>query len=288
MTDFEVLGLLLIAVALSFVNWRLGVLICLFVGFIQDPLRKLIPGEPVYMTVMVGAPLLMTMLGAHLRRVSLSFRPLHAWSDALRRPLNFFVSLVLLQSAAAILKTGSPIIGAIGALSYLSPFPAILLGYQFSRSERDISKVIKVYLAISILMVPGVYLAYAGYDWPILKQVGEGLFIYSLQKGRLNLFAGFLRSPEIAAWHAAAASCLLILAALAVRGKTYLKWGAGFLVPALLGAILLTGRRKFLVKFSYSCRSTLCFWSCLPGNLLNRPPSRGRRYCLLPGLVLPP
>jgi len=228
------------------------------------------------------------MLGAHLRRVSLSFRPLHAWSDALRRPLNFFVSLVLLQSAAAILKTGSPIIGAIGALSYLSPFPAILLGYQFSRSERDISKVIKVYLAISILMVPGVYLAYAGYDWPILKQVGEGLFIYSLQKGRLNLFAGFLRSPEIAAWHAAAASCLLILAALAVRGKTYLKWGAGFLVPALLGAILLTGRRKFLVKFSYSCRSTLCFWSCLPGNLLNRPPSRGRRYCLLPGLVLPP
>ena len=248
MTEYEVFGLLLIVMGLSFVNWRLGVLICLYVGFIQDPLRKLLPGEPVYMTVMVGAPLLMTMLGAHLRRVSLTFRPLHAWKDVLRTPLNFFVLLVLLQSAAAFFRTGNPIIGAIGALSYLAPFPAILLGYQFSRNKRDISRVIKVYMAVSILMVPGVYLAYAGYDWPVLKQVGEGLFIYSLQKGRLDLFAGFLRSPEIAAWHAATAACLLFLVALAVRGKTYLKWGAGFLVPALLGAILLTGRRKFLVE----------------------------------------
>ena len=106
MTDFEVFGLILIAMSLAFVNWRLGVLICLFVGFIQDPLRKLIPGEPVYMTVMVGAPLLMTILGAHLRGVSLSFRPLHAWNDVLRKPLNFFILLVVLQSAAAIIKTG--------------------------------------------------------------------------------------------------------------------------------------------------------------------------------------
>lgn len=248
MTDLEVFGLIFIAMALCFANWRVGVFICIVVGFIQDPLRKLIPGEPVYFTAMVGAPLLMTLLGARLRNVRLSFRPLHSWNDVLRTPLNVFVLLVLLQSGAAVVKTGSFAVGAIGALSYLAPIPAILLGYQLSRSERDIVKVIKVYLAVSVVMVLGVYLAYADVDWRVLKQVGEGLFIYSRERGRLNLYSGFLRSPEIAAWHSATAACLLVLLALAIRRNVILKWGAGVLAPVLLGAILLTGRRKFLVE----------------------------------------
>jgi len=248
MTDFEVFGLIIIAMALCFANWRVGVFICIVVGFLQDPLRKLMPGEPVYFTAMVGAPLAMTLLGARLRNVRLSFRPLHAWNDVLRAPLKFFVLLVFAQSGAAFIKTGSLAVAGIGALSYLAPLPAILLGYRFSRGERDLVKVIKVYLGLSVIMVLTVYLGYAGLDWTILKQVGTGLFIYSAERGRLDLYSGFLRSPEIAAWHAATAVCLLMLVALAIHRNSILKWGSGLLVPALLGAILLTGRRKFLVE----------------------------------------
>src|SRR5262245_57809278 len=118
MSDLEVFALLLIAMALCFANWRVGVLICIFVGFMQDPLRKLVPGEPVFLTAMVGAPLLATIIGAHQRKIRLSFRPLHAWNDVLRKPLKFFVLFVLLQSCAGFIRTGSPIVAGIGVLSY--------------------------------------------------------------------------------------------------------------------------------------------------------------------------
>jgi hypothetical protein len=248
MSDLEVLALLIIFSSLCVARWRVGVSICLFVGFFQDPLRKLTLGEPIYFTALVGLPLAATILGAYLRNAGISFRPVHSWRKVLRRPLNLFILLVGIQSVAAIIKTGTPIIGAIGALSYMAPLPAIMLGYHFSRTETDITKFIKTYLAIGILMVSGIYLSYAGFDWRILKSIGEGLFVYSAEKGRLNLYSGFLRTPEIAAWHAATSICLLTLLAFSLPRKPILKALAGVLVMFLLGALLLTGRRKFLVE----------------------------------------
>lgn len=248
MTDFEVFALLLIPLVLCITNWRLGVCICLLVGFIQDPLRKLTPGEPIYFTALVGAPLVATIIGAYIRNVRFSFRPLHSFNKVLRKPLNVFIVFVGLQSLAAVIRTGSPIIGAIGALSYMAPLPGILLAYKFSRSEMDMTRMIRVYLSVGILMVSGIYLSYAGYDWPVLKSVGEGLFIYSTEKGRLDLYSGFLRSPEIAAWHAAAAVCLLLVLAQSLKRNAIFKASAGVLVIFLLSALLLTGRRKFLVE----------------------------------------
>src|SRR6185503_6298317 len=248
MSDIEAYGLVIVAMVLCLANWRTGVLACLVVGFLQDPLRKLVPGEPVVFTVLVGGPLVITLLGAYLRKVPLSFKPLNAWNDVLRRPIRCFLLMVFLQSGAAFFKTGSAIVAGIGALSYLAPLPAILLGYYFCRTDRDIAKIIKVYLILSVVMTLSVYLSYAGVNWTVLKQVGEGIFIYSWERGRLDLYSGFLRTPEIAAWHAAAAACLLLLAALAIKTNAVLKCAGGALVVGLLGVILLTGRRKFLVE----------------------------------------
>jgi hypothetical protein len=248
MNDLEVFALLAIAMGICIANWRVGVSVCIIVGFLQDPLRKLTAGEPVYLTALVGAPLLATLIGARLRNVRISFRPVHSWNDLLRRPLNLFILLVGIQSIAAVVRTGTLTIGAIGALSYLAPLPAILLGYHFSRSEKNIARLIKVYLVVGVLMVSGIYLSYAGFDWQILKSVGEGLFIYSLEKGRLDLYAGFLRSPEIAAWHAATCVCFLIVLSISLRRNAILKWSSGGVVVFLMGALLLTGRRKFLVE----------------------------------------
>jgi hypothetical protein len=248
MTDLEVYALVIIAMALCFANWRIGVLICLLVGFVQDPLRKLVPGEPVFFQALVAAPLAMTLLGAYMRNVRLSFLPLHKWNGVLRAPLTCFILLVMVQTGAGFIRTGSTVVAGIGALSYLAPLPAILLGYQFNRSERDMMKVIKFYLIAGVTMALSVYLAYAGYDWTILKQVGLGMFTYSIEGRRMILYSGFLRSPEIAAWHAATAACVLLLVSLAIRRRAILKCGAGALVLVLLGVILLTGRRKFLAE----------------------------------------
>src|SRR5437867_2587861 len=108
MNDLELYALLTVSLALCVVNWRAGITICLLVGFLQDPLRKITPGEPVFFTALVGAPLFATLVGAHLRKVRLSFRPVHSWNQVLRTPLKLFILLVVIQSLAAI--AGFPIL----------------------------------------------------------------------------------------------------------------------------------------------------------------------------------
>jgi hypothetical protein len=248
MTEAE--AFLLVGVGLIFclLDWRLGVSLSLIAGFMQDVLRKLLPGEPVYLTVLVGVFVIVTCIGAYRRGVPLNFKLIHAWNKSLRLPINLFIVLVLIQSGIAFIRTGSLIIAGIGLVAYLAPLPAILLGYRFSRSEFDIVKFAKVYLTISLLMICGVYLSYMGYDWDILRSVGEGLFIYSAAEGKLTLYSGFLRSPEIAAWHAATSTCLIILLLLIRRRSAIVLVAAGLVSLFLLGALLLTGRRKFLVE----------------------------------------
>jgi len=263
MSDFEIYGLVAVGLAVCFANWRTGIFICFVVGFLQDPVRKLMPGQPVFMTALVGVPLAMTVLGAHLRRVRISFKPIHAWNKSLRIPLGLFVLLVLVQTVVGFINTGSAIIAGIGLLAYLAPLPAILLGYQFSRSARDIVKLMKFYVLGSILMVSGIYLSYLGYDWKALISVGEGLIAFAPTGEKLVLYSGFFRSPEIAAWHAAAAVCSLIVLSAAIRGQVVVKLAAGALAPFLVGALLLTGRRKFLVEIFLflSSYGLLLVWS---------------------------
>jgi hypothetical protein len=195
--------------------------------------------------------------------VRISFKPIHSWNNALRIPLALFVLLVLVQTIVGFINTGSAIIAGIGLLAYLAPLPAILLGYQFSRSAGDIIKLIKFYVLGSILIVSGVYLSYLGYDWKTLVSVGEGLIAFAPTGEKLVLYSGFFRSPEIAAWHAAAAVCGLITLSVAIRGQTIIKLAAGAVVPFLLGVLLLTGRRKFLVEIFLflSSYGLLLVWS---------------------------
>lgn len=247
MTEAEVFYILGLGLVVCFLDWRLGVSISIVAGFLQDVLRKLLPGEPIYLTVVVGVFVITTCLGAYRGGVPLNFKLIHAWNKSLRLPINIFIVLVLIQSGVAFIRTGSLIIAGIGLIAYLAPLPAILLGYRFSRNENDIAKFAKFYLVISLLMIAGVYLSYLGYDWDILRSVGEGLFIYS-SEGRLTLYSGFLRSPEIAAWHAATSICLIILLLLISRRSVIMMGAAGIFVLFLLGALLLTGRRKFLVE----------------------------------------
>ena len=45
---------LLPALAATLSNWRYGLFACVLVAILQDPLRKLAPGEPVYYILLTG------------------------------------------------------------------------------------------------------------------------------------------------------------------------------------------------------------------------------------------
>jgi hypothetical protein len=248
MSELEIYVCIVIGLAVCLMHWRAGFYICLAVGFLQDPVRKMVPEEPVYFSVLVGAFVAMTFVGAYTRGVRLSFRAIHAWNGALRLPLALFILLVVVQSFVTLINTGNAVLAGIGLLAYLTPLPAILLGYQFSRGEQDVIKFTKIYLAASFPMVSGIYLSYLGYEWDALRSVGEGLIAYSPTGDRLMLFSGFLRSPEIAAWHAGTSVCVLVMLSLVLKRQVIFKWMASLLVLFYAGALLLTGRRKFLVE----------------------------------------
>ena len=248
MGQFEIFTFLTLALAVCLLEWRIGFFICLIMGFLQDPIRKSIPEEPVYFTVLIGVFIAVTMVGAYARGVRLNFRAIHAWNPVLKLPLTLFITLVVFSCMVTLATTGSFVIAGIGLLAYLTPLPAILLGYFFSRSQGDVLRAMKVYLLVALLMTSGVYLSYAGYNWDILRSVGEGLIAYSPSGEELILYAGFLRSPEIAAWHAGTAICLLILLSMVVKRQVTFTTIAGFLVMFFVGGLLLTGRRKFLAE----------------------------------------
>lgn len=234
----------IIASLMAFVDLRIAFFLALTAGFLQDPIRKVLPGEPVYFSAIVVAIVASAIIGAYLRKSSRGFADIPGWNRFVGAPFWVFIGIVFVQSAATMIYTGSAAIAVIGIIAYLFPVLSMLLAYGFASSLREIMLFVKLYLAFSLLMLSGVYLSQLGIEWSALRTVGEELIIYPEAGGFVALPAGFFRAPEIAGWHAAAAVCLMVVMVVSARTRgTY--WFAAMLVPFFLGAVALAGRRKF-------------------------------------------
>jgi hypothetical protein len=247
MIELLVLLIAFTAVLVCIAEWRKGLFISILAGFLQDPIRKITPDEPVYLTVLVGVFVLMTFLGAKMKRQHLSVQRIHAWRF-MKRPLTLFITFVFIQSAVAFYTTGSLVITGIGLLAYLSPLPTLLLAYHYSAYEKNIFSFIKFYLLASTLMLSGIYLSYFGFDWKVLHTVGESLIAYAPSGEQLELLPGFLRAPEIAAWHAGTSVCMLIILFVAQKHNKASIIFAVFLSVFFIFALILTGRRKTIIE----------------------------------------
>ncbi|HEY7472629.1 MAG TPA: hypothetical protein VIE68_09820 [Gemmatimonadota bacterium] len=248
MITYDVLVITGATVLLCVAHWRAGVIATLILGLALDPMRKLVVGEPLYLSglvfVLVGA----TLIGLRLRGVSLSPRPIFAWSSAFRVPLILFLLLVLFQSVAAITRSGSWVIGLIGLVAYLAPIPGVLIGFAYARSTTEVRKLVRWYIGAVIVMAVGIYLSRAGYDWRLLDAVGVGLVAYTPTGDQLALASGFFRTPEIAAWHVAMATCFTIMLFLSRRRIAVQLWPTVVVVLYLALALMFTGRRKGIIE----------------------------------------
>jgi hypothetical protein len=250
MSEIEVIALAILGLAICIANWRSGIFVCLIAGFLLDPIRKIVPGEPVYLTGLVGIFLLVTVASAMARGIRLSFRPIHQWNRAIRLPMRIFFILVIVESGITLFKTRSLVLSTIGLIAYFAPLPAVILGYTFARTEKEVLSFLKLYLVCALLMVSGIYLSLVGYSWKLLTSVGEGLVAFAPTGEQITLLPGFLRAPEVAAWHAATAICVLFTLFLVAKGQKTIKWFAAPIVPFLLMGLIFTGRRKFLVEIA--------------------------------------
>jgi hypothetical protein len=243
---------LLPALAAAFRNWRHGLFACVVVAILQDPLRKLTPGEPVYYILLTGVVLGAAFLAAW-GRVPLDPNRIAGWRRHLSAPFNLFLLLLAAQAANAYLQFGSPILVGIGLLSYLAPLPALVLGYQYAKRGgiRGIERWLWFYLVVVFLALISVYLEYAGFNSPVFGEVGPGIAIYDRNLGLyIEANCGLFRASEVAAWHAGTAACILFLVGTERRLTIPRILIAFVLLGFLVGIGLLTGRRKMLVEVS--------------------------------------
>jgi len=247
MIEIAFLTLAIIAFA-AFANWRWGLALCVLMAIVQDPLRKLIPEQPVYFVVFVGVVFGAALLSAMVAKVPLKPGSINGWRYYVGKPFLLFIVLVILQALHSFIRFGNPMMTGIGLLSYFAPLPAVIFGYQFAlrRGMKGLTGWMWFYITMASLALSGVYLEFIGFDWTVLGEVGEGLIIYDVGTA-LKAYSGFFRSSEIAAWHAGTIACFGFM----------LMVGRGMSLPRLLMALLmvlflfglasLTGRRKMLV-----------------------------------------
>jgi hypothetical protein len=223
-------------------DWKSGMLWTLVIGFCQDPIRKLTPGQP---SLMVGLVLIAFFMCAFLiyqERGQLDLRYLFWTSPQILDVIPIFVILLFAQAANSLSRFGSPTLVAIGFSFYVIPTIALWTGFHVSRDLSLLRRIIIVYLILSSIFAFTVLLDFRGVDIPIFNEVGSGILI-TFEGSSKSGASGFWRTSEIASWHLAAAACFSIILAFADRN-------AGRQILYILMAVIFsflsvtTGRRK--------------------------------------------
>lgn len=246
MDSIFVLGGILLLGSMFISDWRQGIPICLWVGFLQDPLRKLVPGQPVFVNLLIVLTLALTAFAA-LQKFKFRFQDLFQNNQRLISLFRLFIVLVFLQAFNAFVRTNSPLVPILGVVGYLLPIFAICLTYYYFNNIKDLEKLTFTYIAITIFVAISLYLDWLKIDSPLLKPIGEALIVTDRRVG-FNLIThnGIMRTSEVAAWHMGAGICATFL--LFLSGSYHqLRLAAIGIIPFLFTAGLLTGRRKFIV-----------------------------------------
>ena len=231
----------------ALLDWRRGWLLLLVCGMLQDPARKLTPGSPVVMTlsaVVVYAAVLFTSydrLQLHRRELGRRFPALYMASAMLLVVLVLAAINGLASYGLAYWK-----VPMLSLFTYLSPLPAVLVGYMYVQREEDLYKYLRFYAILTSVMLVGAMLEYLRVSHPSLGLVAlPGDYIRHLPGIQIRMLSGFFRAPDVLAWHAATLTS--VAAAMAVRAglsKSSLPWigaaGWGFLI------CIMSGRRKGL------------------------------------------
>lgn len=229
-------------------NRYAGLLLCVLVAVIQDPVRKVTLGTPAYLTV-AFVPVYLCMV-LNLMRSTTPMTTVRAHFPELYGAAIFLV-VALLASTAQTLSYGSHTLGLafLGLFSYGGGVPAVLLGFFYIRKDTsEFDKPIVLMTLIISLMLIGVPLEHFGYKFshPWLGTIAtQGVWRrwYS-STGYVEMISGFYRSPEIMGWHAALLVILCVYL-MARRPQWLPVWVA--LASWGFGCILLSGRRKMVI-----------------------------------------
>lgn len=247
---FTFLGL---AVMVALFDWRRGWLLLLVCGVLQDPARKLTPGAPVYLTfsvVAVYAAVLVSgynVIQAHRGEFSRRFARVYIVTAVL-------LLILILAAINGVASYGIEYwkVPLLSLFTYLSPLPAVMIGYAYVTREETLYRYFGFYAAVTSVMLIGCLLEYFRVQSPALGLVAmPGDYIRHLPGIQIRMLSGFYRAPDVMAWHAGTLTAIGL--AMSVRGglsRRAWPW-MGVTAWGFLNC-LMSGRRKatyFVVVF---------------------------------------
>lgn len=245
MITFVFLGILLMAMAVALLNWRHGWLAAIVCGVLQDPVRKLTPGTPAWLTMSVVA-VYMVVLFAALMTLYRNRREFAVRFPNVHGALVLVLIFLLLAALRGVVTFGIGMwkVPLLSLIIYLIPIPAVLLGYSWLTREEQLVRFFVFYSILTSVALIGTPLEYLGMRSPVLGMVGmPGGYLRHLPGIQIPILAGIYRAPDIMGWHAA--TLAIIGMTMAVRAKVLSKawpWlivtGWGFL------NCIISGRRK--------------------------------------------
>ncbi len=253
MTFFLVLLFGALALALLDGNWRLGLFLTVVIGFAQDPIRKLTPGQPgAYVGLVLLSFLACALVLWNQRRRRFDLSLMFPATPALRSVLVLFLGLVAIQAIHSLLRWGVPTRTLIGVGFYVAPLLGLWVGFHVGRFQPFLRDLLKLYIFMAAIFGFTALLAYFGFDPPVLKAVGEGQIIHFRYGFWTEGASGLWRSSDMAAMHLTIASCLAMV--LALSGPDGIQRRAWLVLSGLFAVIsLLTGRRKAIVQIVVFC-----------------------------------
>lgn len=235
-----------LAIVLAEGNWRAGLMVTLVIGFLQDPLRKLTPDQPSVMAGLVLVAFALTTLVLYSQRNNMNLRAMFWMVPQMQQWGPMYVVLIVLQSFNSFLRFGDITLTAIGAAFYLAPILALWMGFQVGCDQALLRRLITIYLAGSLIFAASVFIGYRGYEHPLLKEVGQGIFIWFRYGFGAQGASGFWRTSEIASWQLSAASCLSASFGLSSK-KSSTQIILLLMAVVFAFCTILTGRRKALI-----------------------------------------
>ena len=255
---------LLVAVSclIALANWRWGILAAVAISFLQDPLRKMIPGAPAYMT-MAASPIWLCALTSAGIGGQLSIRRFFNCFPRLGKWARIFAAYLLVPAAiSATYGRNSWIITVLGAFVYSVMFLMLVAGWSFPQRGFPLQRFLAFYGIVAALMLAGGPLEALGYQeaTPLIGTEALGhVWVTHRTGAAVHMLAGLFRSPDVMGWHAALVFMVGVI--LAFRSKGSARW---FWIAVAVWGVLniwLCGRRKMLsmLPIFFGCYALFVF-----------------------------
>jgi hypothetical protein len=238
-----------VATFFGLLDWRRGVLAAIFVGMVQDPVRKVTPGTPV-LFVLASLPVwVAAYLGAMTRERRLAGALKSRWPEVWTGIVLLLASLF--PGTLVTLRYGADAwrLASLGVLSYVAPLGALQLGFAYARRTSDVARLLSAYVVITTPMLLGGVVEYweLAPDWQAIgtEALGAQWLRSSALAGPIPLISGFFRSPDLFGWHAATVTMLGGTVLISRRLRGWHLWLPALLLAAI--CLLICGRRKMMM-----------------------------------------